>query len=76
MSELTLDSFLSGLKHTAYPEAEAIPKTHCLECGREAFSETMGYTPTMFFTDAGMREFHISQLCEVCWDEVMRDEED
>jgi hypothetical protein len=46
---------------------EAIDKGICLECKEPAIPKC--------YSDAGRREYHISGLCEPCFDKITREED-
>jgi hypothetical protein len=71
-----LMEFFKGLTKECYPETHQLSKEHCLECGCKVYdTDKDEYDPNKFHTEDGRLEFHISQLCEDCWDELMREEE-
>jgi hypothetical protein len=45
--------------------SEALDGGVCVKCGLDHVSRCT--------TDAGKREYWISGLCEICWDEILKD---
>lgn len=73
---MNLNELKQQMQETCYPGSRTLPAGTCIQCKQWAFSEEKGYNPNRFHTDAGMREFHISKLCEICFDSLFADDEE
>jgi hypothetical protein len=63
----TFQDFKDGLSRECYGEttAEAQEKGLCIQCKEPALSKC--------YSEAGRREYQISGLCEVCFDEITKE---
>jgi hypothetical protein len=50
---------------TGMTKAEAHSQGICVKCRK----------PPLFRTENGIREYSISGMCEVCWDDLFKEEE-
>lgn len=71
-----LKKFYADLTKKVYPDTHMLGKEYCLECACKVWDEKKDvYDPNKFHTEDGKREFHISQLCENCWDDLLVEED-
>jgi hypothetical protein len=67
---MSLQNFKDKLSMDLYRKTtkEAVDSGNCIQCGLPAMQRC--------YSDDGRREFHISGLCEVCFDEICLSVED
>lgn len=71
-----LRAFFEELTKQTYPDTHKLGLEYCLECGCKVYDLAKDeYDPNKFHSEEGRNEFHISQLCESCFDELFREED-
>jgi hypothetical protein len=68
-TQTSLDDLLNALSKSAFGEntQDLRAEGKCIECEEPALSKC--------YSDVGKREYGISGLCEVCWDNIIGDDE-
>jgi len=66
---MALQKFKDDLSKKLYGKTtkEAVSSKRCIQCGELALPRC--------YSDAGRREFQISGLCEICFDEITKEVE-
>lgn len=72
-----LNEFIDEAGKAAFgmTRTEAVEGQKCICCHKNILLADGKPDPTMFFTMAGIKEWHISGMCEKCFDNLFSDEE-
>ena len=52
------------------PTDESVPSNCCVRCKSLFVWGPMDFTPGRVYSEDGVRETHISRLCETCFDDI------